>query len=47
MESLATVGLALSFPVNIGEPKNMAKAQAQGLFETKCPALVKSAAEIL
>jgi C_GCAxxG_C_C family probable redox protein len=33
--------------MNIGIPENMAKAQASKLFETKCFALVKSAAEIL
>ena len=33
--------------MNIGVPENMAKAHALGLFETKCLALVKSAAEIL
>jgi C_GCAxxG_C_C family probable redox protein len=33
--------------MNIGVPENMAKAQAAGLFETKCYGLVKSAAEIL
>lgn len=33
--------------MNIGIPEDMAKAQQQHLFETKCYALVKSAAEIL
>jgi C_GCAxxG_C_C family probable redox protein len=33
--------------MNIGIPENMAKANALGLFQTKCLALVKSAAEIL
>jgi C_GCAxxG_C_C family probable redox protein len=33
--------------MNIGVPENMAKAQALRLFETKCPALVTSAAQIL
>ncbi len=33
--------------MNIAVPENMAKAQACGLFDTKCLALVKSAAEIL
>jgi len=33
--------------MNIGVPENMAKAQAAGLFATKCYDLVKSAAEIL
>jgi len=33
--------------MNIGLPENMAKAQEQRLFQTKCLALVKSAAEIL
>jgi C_GCAxxG_C_C family probable redox protein len=33
--------------MNIGLPENMAKAQGQRLFQTKCLALVTSAAEIL
>ncbi len=33
--------------LNIGTPENMAKAQAMGLFETKCYQLVGSAARIL
>ena len=33
--------------MNIADPENMAKAQAAGVFETKCYDLVKSAAEIL
>jgi C_GCAxxG_C_C family probable redox protein len=33
--------------MNIAIPENMAKAHALGLFQTKCLALVKSAAEIL
>jgi C_GCAxxG_C_C family probable redox protein len=33
--------------MNIGVPENMAKAQELHLFETKCLALVQSAAEIL
>lgn len=33
--------------MNIGIPENMAKAQAMGLFETKCYQLVGSAARIL
>lgn len=33
--------------MNIGTPENMAKAQAMGLFETKCYQLVGSAARIL
>ena len=33
--------------MNIGIPENMAKAQELGLFETKCLAMVRSAAEIL
>jgi C_GCAxxG_C_C family probable redox protein len=33
--------------MNIGIPENMAKAQEQQLFQTKCLAIVQSAAEIL
>jgi C_GCAxxG_C_C family probable redox protein len=33
--------------MNIGVPENMARAQELKLFETKCLALVRSAAEIL